>query len=139
MGAASDKLDAFGVDAVCEAIGDAKSMTAIAQEIGVSIGSLLTWIEADTERSARVRESRAVMARYWDEKSEKVLEEAPDEFGLKKAKELSHHYRWRASKIAPRDYGDRMTLAGDKENPLTTVPDEQIDRRLAELMARGQG
>ena len=108
MANAADKLAALGIDGVCEEIGRGESLTGIARSAGVSIGSLLGWIEADPERSARAREARAVMARYWDEKSETVLTEAPDEFGLKRAKELAHHYRWRASKIAPREYGDRI-------------------------------
>lgn len=118
MGAASDKLDAIGLDAICEAIGDKKSLTQIAEDACVSIGSLLTWIEANPERSARAREARTLMARYWDERSEKILEEASDEFDLKKAKELSHHYRWRASKIAPREYGDKVMHTDSEGNNL---------------------
>jgi hypothetical protein len=38
-----------------------------------------------------------------------VIASAPDRFGLEKARELAHHYRWRAKAIAPRDYGDRVT------------------------------
>lgn len=103
------KLDAFGLDEVCDSIGEGKSLTSIAEDAEVSIGSLLSWIEADPERSARVRECRSAMARYWDEKSERCIEDAGDEFELKRAKELSHHYRWRASKIAPKEYGDKIT------------------------------
>lgn len=110
MGKAQDKLNAYGVDALCDDIGEQKSLTFIATEQGVSIGSLLTWIEADSERSARVKEVRRMMARFWDERAETVLFNAEDEFGLKKAKELSHHYRWRAAKIAPQDYGERQQV-----------------------------
>lgn len=103
------KLDALGLDEVCDSIGEGKSLTLIAEDAEVSIGSLLSWIEANPERSARVRECRSAMARYWDEKSERCIEDAGDEFELKRAKELSHHYRWRASKIAPKEYGDKIT------------------------------
>ena len=44
----------------------------------------------------------------WDERAGDVIQQAADPFELAKAKELAHHYRWRASKIAPRDYGDRI-------------------------------
>lgn len=139
-GEAITKLDAYGVEAVCADIGDGKSLTAIAKEQGVSIGSLLTWCEADPERSARVREARTLMARFWDEEAERVIEQAGDDFELKKAKELAHHYRWRGSKIAPRDYGDRTTLAGDPDAPLHGLSDAQVEARLAELLAkRGDG
>lgn len=132
------KLDAYGVDAVCADIGDQMSLTAIAKAQGVSIGSLLTWCEADPERSARVREARTLMARYWDERAEVVISEAKDDFELKKARELAHHYRWRGSKIAPKEYGDKMTLAGDPESPLQGVTDAQLDARLNELLRKAE-
>jgi hypothetical protein len=41
-----------------------------------------------------------------------VFAQASDAFELAKAKELAHHYRWRASKIAPKLYGDRLQVEG---------------------------
>lgn len=119
---AQDKITAFGLNALCERIADGHSMTSTAHHIGVSIGTLITWIEADAERSARMREVRAQTAKLWDEKATKVIEDAPDEFELKKAKELAHHYRWRASKIAPKEYGDRLEIE-NKGLPLVVVRD----------------
>lgn len=112
------KLNRLGVDGVCEAICSEKSLTQIALEAGVSVPSLLVWIEADPERSARVREARRIMARMWDEKAERLIGEATDEFELKKAKELAHHYRWRAAKIAPKEYGDKVELSSDPLAPI---------------------
>lgn len=43
------------------------------------------------------------------------------------------------AKWDPKRYGDRMTLAGDKESPLMAVSDEQIDARLNELLAKRAG
>lgn len=106
---AKAKVDAIGLEAICERVADGESLTGIAVDIGVSIGTLLSWIEMDSERSARVRESRIISARIWDEKAESGIERAGDPFDLAKAKELAHHYRWRAAKIAPRDYGERVT------------------------------
>lgn len=138
-GEARAKLDAYGVDSLCDDIGQRKSLTAIAKEQGVSIGSLLTWIEANPERSARVREARQAMARVWDEEAEEEIRSAADEFGLRKAKELAHHLRWRASKIGVREYGDRMQLAGDPEQPLHGVSDADLDRMIAEKLSALQG
>jgi hypothetical protein len=56
-----------------------------------------------------MREARAKSAKVWDEKAEQVVRDAPDKFELEKARELAHHYRWRAKAIAPRDYGDKVT------------------------------
>lgn len=115
---AREALDAFGIDAVCEAIGDGETLTAIAERVGVSIGSLSAWLEADAERSARAREVRRAMGRVWDEKAETEIRAAEDDLGLRKAKELAHHYRWRASKISAAEYGDRVTHAGDPSAPI---------------------
>jgi len=128
---AQDKLDAYGLDAVCEAIVSGGTLTFVAADAGVSLTRLLAWIEVTPERSARVREARATTGRLWDEKAEAEIRDAPDEFGLKKAKELAHHYRWRASKIAAREYGDAVTLKGDKDNPLrvsraTELSDDEL-------------
>lgn len=107
------RLDKVGIDEIVEMIAvEGASLRGIANEVGVSAGSLLTWIEADPERSARVRDARAQLAKLWDEKAEDVLQQADDEFKLKKARELASHYRWRASKTAPREYGDRVEVKG---------------------------
>jgi hypothetical protein len=140
-GYAKSGLDAIGTDAVCAEVQSGTSLTAIARKNGVSVGALLTWIESDPDRSARVRESRSLMARHWDEKAESAISEAADEFELKKARELASHYRWRASKIRPGEYGDfqRHELTGRDGADL--IPASAIDAKslsdetLAELMA----
>lgn len=140
-GGAIRKLDAFGIDAVCEALFDRESLTAIAHKADVSIGSLLTWLEADPERSARAKEARVAMARYWDEKAEAGISGAADAFDLSKAKELAHHYRWRASKVAPRDYGDKVQQeisgpdGGPIEHKYSALTDEQLAAEIAKRAA----
>lgn len=109
------------ITVICQKIADGMSLTAIALDEGVSVGSLSEWLEATPERSARAREARALSARTWDDKAATVIEEAGDPFELAKAKELAHHYRWRASKIAPREYGDKVAVGGDPDAPPVTV------------------
>ena len=138
-GAKLGALDAKGIDAVCESITDGNSLTKIATEAGVSIGTLLNWLAADPERSARAREARALAGRLWDEKAERSIEEATDPFTLARAKELAHHYRWRASKIAGKEYGDAMTLKGDAEHPLRVKSADLSDEQLLALAAGGAG
>jgi hypothetical protein len=104
------KLDAFGLDNVCEAIAAGESMSALARRLHVGYGQLSVWIASDPERSARVQEARASTAKLWDEEAERLLKKAPDPFELTRARELGHHYRWRASKIAPKEYGDKSTV-----------------------------
>ena len=109
MYSAVKKLDAFGIDSMVSELISGNSLTNIAKTQGVGIASLLSWIEADADRSARAREARAQAAKIWDEKAEYVLQIAGDPFELAKARELASHYRWRAKAVAPRDYGDKVT------------------------------
>jgi hypothetical protein len=127
-GTASRNVDAYGLDAVCADISDGKSLTAIAKTACCSVGTLLTWIESDPERSARVRDVRAMTARLWDHKAVEMIEAAENPFELSKARDLAHHYRWRASKIAPRDYGDKLDLTHGGQIELN---DAQLDARIA--------
>ena len=123
---ARPKLDLYGLDAICADIADGLSLTAIAGQIGVSFGSLATWIDAEPVRSARVTEARRITSRMWDEKALEVLEKADEAFGLAKAKELSHHYRWRAKMVDPGSYGDKgqvnMQQLGANGQPVDPAP-----------------
>lgn len=140
-------MDAYGIDKVCEDIAEGRSLRAIAEKAKSSLTRLLAWIEADPDRSARVRDARSSMARVWDDKAESEIREAKDEFELRKAKELAHHYRWRASKVAPKEYGDRITQehVGDGGGPIKFegLTDDQLDQRitvaLLEVMATDPG
>lgn len=130
------KLDAYGTDGVCQDIADTMTLTAIAKKVTVSIGSLLTWIDADSERSARVREVRTATAKLWDEKAESCIASAPDEFELKRAKEMAHHYRWRAAKIAPRDYGDKIQTEHSGSVQLTEFTEDQLKSKATAMAAK---
>lgn len=105
----AERIEAFGIEAVCERLSNGMTMTALSEEIGVTVGKLSQWIASDEEHSARAREARIHAARIWDEKALSVVEQALDLFELQRAKELAHHYRWRASKTAPKEYGDKVT------------------------------
>ena len=105
----ADRIEAFGIEAICERLSNGMTMTALAEEIGVTVGKLSQSIASDEEHSARAREARIHAARIWDEKALSVVEQALDPFELARAKELAHHYRWRASKTAPKEYGDKVT------------------------------
>lgn len=119
-------------DAAIEKIEGGSSVAQMAEAVGISRSALWRWLNADEGRSARVTRARQLSAAAWDEKAERGIREASDPFELSRAKELAHHYRWRASKIAPKDYGDKTetTLTGPDGGPV------QVSRKLSseELM-----
>jgi hypothetical protein len=114
-------FEAVGLDAICERIIGGETLTSIAKSVGCTAGQIVTWVAKDEERLARTREARAHAAKLWDEKAERAIEDASDPFELSRAKELAHHYRWRASKAAPKDYGDKQQIVGDASAPLQVV------------------
>lgn len=128
------RIEALGIDALCERITAGESQTAVASSLGVGIASLITWIAADFERSARMKEARAAAAGSYADKAEAVLAEATDPFELAKARELASHYRWRASKSNPREYGDKLEI--DQTTTFTNLPDEEIAKRRAQIAAQ---
>lgn len=134
--AKGDKLalcDAMGIEDLCERLIAGESQRAIAESIGVSQATLINWIAADPERSAHAREARIAAARSFDEKAEQFLIDAGDPFELAKARELASHYRWKASKSNPREYGDKMEI--EQKTTITDLTEEQLDAKLAFLLA----
>lgn len=113
-----DKKASLNEDTICDLISCGASLTSIAKQFNIDLAEVIRWIGSDVHRSARVRTARQEAAKLWDEEATRIIAAAPDSFELSKAKELAHHYRWRASKIAPREYGDKMELTGDGGGPI---------------------
>lgn len=135
MTKATETIEALGVDALCDRLCAGESQTAIADSLGVGIATLSRWIAADPERSARVREARIAAARTFDEMAEAELRAAADTFGLAKARELASHYRWKAAKSNPREYGDKLEI--DQRTTITDLTEEQLDAKLTRLLNAG--
>lgn len=128
-------LDEKGIDWLCDQLTNGATQRKLCEGLGIDPATMCRWIAADPQRSARTREARIAAARFYEELAGLVIEEAEDQFTLAKAKELAHHYRWKASKANPKEFGDKVTVGGDAENPLV-VATAMTD---AELMAIAAG
>lgn len=113
---------------LCDRIEDGESMSGIAHTLGVRGSALTGWLAQSPERSARAREARAKSAATFDGQALQYLLGATDPFSLTQAREIAQHLRWRASKIAPADYGDRQTI----DATLTVTADDLLLRLAAE-------
>lgn len=100
-------LDLKGIDWLCDQITEGATQREICAELEIGLASLGRWIASKPEHSARVREARISAARVFEEKAGQVIEDAADPFELSKAKELAHHYRWKAAKASPKEYGEK--------------------------------
>jgi hypothetical protein len=128
-------LDLYGEDWLGEQILAEKHLTTIAADAGVAVSTLVKWIDRDPGRRGRIDDVRRQCAQMWEERAERVITEATTSFELTKARDLAHHYRWRAAKIAPKKYGDKVVqeLTGPGGAPLassnidlTNLPDDVI-------------
>lgn len=95
-------------DDIIDRIEGGDSIASIARELECNRSVLWRWLNADEQRSARSVRARQLAAFAWDERAEQGINDAADPFELARAKEMAHHYRWRASKIAPKQYGDKI-------------------------------
>lgn len=102
-------LDEVGIDRICERIVGGETMTQIAESLGVTLNSLISWVNADPAKYAEYHTARTRSAISWDEKAEKAILDSTDQHSLGQARELASHYRWRAKVIAPKEYGDRVS------------------------------
>lgn len=152
MGRPSDFTQEIG-DAICERLADGESLRAIcAGEDMPHRATVFRWIaahDAFRDQYALAREEQAesladeivgisdeadVTAKVEGEEVRLAL----DATAVARNRLRVDARKWVASKLKPKKYGDKMTLAGDKESPLHTVPDDQIDARLNELLRKAE-
>ncbi len=126
------KLEMLGIEALCDEIISGKTMRKVARELDVDIAVLSKWVDADPQRKRLMFEARVRSAQAADELAEEVLEN--ESIDPMRARELAQHYRWRASKVNPRDYGDKLQV--DSTHTLRNLTDAQIDARQEALNKR---
>lgn len=122
------------IDDLCAKVESGSTLTAFAASLGVETSTLTRWLDADTQRSARAREARSRAAATYDDMALRGIEEAADPFELARAKERAHHLRWRAAKVNPREYGEKIELGG--EVGIKTLSDDAVKAEALKLAAK---
>lgn len=130
------RIDDYGLQKICENIQGGMMLSQICDEIGINLENLTTWLAVDKNRATKVRDARALAAVVYEEMAFKAIVEAKNDFKLAKAREIASHLRWKASKVNPRDYGDKSQLdISDTRAPMTQ---SQVDDKLAELVKKAK-
>jgi hypothetical protein len=121
-----DKLDAVGIDAICERVSDCETLQSIADSVKVSKGTLITWLAGHADQYARAREAQA------DKLAEDILAIADDgsnDTYQTEDGEVTNHdviarsrlrvdaRKWLAGKMAPKKYGDKLAVGGSDDMP----------------------
>lgn len=127
----AQKLDAIGIEVICERIADCTTLQAIADDAQVSKGSLITWLANYADQYARAREAQAeVLAedilkladvcRIGTKTTEKAngdVETVTADM-VERARLQIDARKWLAGKMNSKKYGDKVAVGGDPDAPL---------------------
>ena len=137
------------VPAICARLATGEPHTVILRDLGLKVRTVNDWRKADPEIAAQFDEARdlgydaiaAECLEIADDGSRDYMttadgREVPDHDHISRSKLRIETRLKLLAKWDPRRYGDALKLSGDPENPLTGMSDEQVDARLAVLLAK---
>lgn len=78
------------------------------------------------EQIVAISDEECTMVKHGDGDEEAEVEVVFDATAVARNRLRVDARKWYASKLAPKKYGDRTTLAGDQDNPLAVLTMEQI-------------
>lgn len=142
---AQEKLEAFGIDQVCELTVECVPQRTIAKKIGVSWATFAKWLNDDparTEQYARAREAQAdtfvedILSIADDGINDKYVDdngnERVDQDVIARSRLRVDARKWLASKMAPKKYGDSIKIDADVK---VTPKMDEVEARIAQLQA----
>lgn len=148
---ASEKLAAFGIDAICDMTADCIPQRTIAAKIGVSWATFTKWIDDDKGRTEQYAHARLAQA---DKMADDILAISDDgsndtyetEDGTRTNQDVIARSRlrvdarkWLASKMAPKKYGDKLAIGGAEDlPPVALTADVKLDPSEAYLQMIGK-
>jgi hypothetical protein len=104
-------------DFICEGLMDGKSMRQICDEPGMpNRSTVLRWMEERPDFASKCARARELQADLMDDL---VLEEAKTctNDNAQAARVRIAAYQWRAAKLAPKRYGDKIAVGGADDLP----------------------
>ena len=143
---AQDKLNATGIDQVCEWLEQGKGQRWIARQIGCGIWPLNEWLHATAERSARVNSATLSGAEAYEEQAIAILQGARAELSAEPqissaivalARERAQAAWRQASVRNPNRYSDKRTV--EHTGVILHRPAQQLSTaELESIAAQGQ-
>lgn len=121
---------------LCELISGGMSLTKACEQICVHRNTAINWIVTRPEFREMYEIARIARLELAEETMEDRIESSRGSSEeLTRLKLWLENKRWFMGKLNPRKYSDRMTLAGDKDNPLTVTLANELDARIAARVA----
>lgn len=102
---------------ILESLANGKSFREISTETGISRSTIARWMAANDDFSASIARARELQADYMDDLILETANACTNETAAADRVRI-YAYQWRASKLRPKVYGDKLTHQGDTENPV---------------------
>lgn len=138
LGAPTKKTQEI-MDTICQGVAVGKSARAMCVICNISQPSLWKWLAEDEQFSKQYARAKEECADFIAEEIIEIADEGKndtytDEKGnvctnqdvIARSRLRVDARKWYASKLAPKKYGEKTTLAGDPENPLALLMLNQI-------------
>jgi AcrR family transcriptional regulator len=149
----AERLDAIGITAICERVADCVTLREIAEDAGVSKGSLIVWLDSHADQYARALAARidVLAADILDiadtcrigtittEKANGDIETKTVDM-VERARLQIDARKWLAGKMAPKKYGDKIEHTGPEGGPIQTeevLSPRELARRIAFALSIG--
>lgn len=140
-------------DLICERLAKPESLRSICEdEIMPGKTTVLRWLRERDEFRAQYARAREDQADAFaddildisddgrrDYAKDKDGNDVVDHDHINRAKLRVETRKWLMAKMAPKKYGDRLQLANDPDDPIGSMTDEQMETRVAALMAKATG
>lgn len=106
---AQDKLNALGIDAICQRIEAGETYREIAASLGIAVSILARWLNSSDHRREQSARALENSAESWSDRGLHALTEASDTESKRDpsvARAIDQHCRWRAAIRNPK-YSER--------------------------------
>lgn len=133
----TEKQIAERVDRLCALVAEGKTLRQVSAEMKLSVGMLLKMV-ADppySDQYARARDSAADL--FETEIIEAAMATSPDTATADRVK--IDALKWVAARRAPKKYGDRVQQEHSGAIQIQDMTDDELDRRIAQLVADAKG
>lgn len=125
-------------DRICTGIANGQSLRSLCEGRSPSIDTIRVWLQEDNAFSAQYARAREEQADYY---ADEIIEISDTEKDPAVARNRMDARKWKASKLKPKVYGDRLAhVGGDKDdNPIrqeVTLEADAFTRAITGLVAR---
>lgn len=132
-GRPSDYSEAIA-SAICDEIAAGCSLRQICEAEGMpNRSTVLRWLDAHADFAAKHARARELQADWLDEQmQEEATAATPEDVRVRDLRIKT--MQWRAARLAPKRYGDKLELGGDIG--INRLSDEQVEAKLAAMLAK---